>query len=152
MATTAIAGSRNHCMEQLISAMGGLISFVSQNIMFVLISAVALLIVPGVLTWWVVAQVVNADRKDTGKQRFVGRWHVLRFGPMAPLLSLIAGIGGGAPVIIFQYALPVDILLPCVALGILGLTAFVISLLLWMYASDPAETARRSELLRTADR
>jgi hypothetical protein len=51
MATTAIAGSRNHCMEQLISAMGGLISFVSQNIMFVLISAVALLIVPGVLTW-----------------------------------------------------------------------------------------------------
>lgn len=66
-------------MEQLI----GLISFVSENTMFVLLSAVALLIVPGMLTWWVIAQVVIADRKDSGKQRFVGRWHDLRFGPTA---------------------------------------------------------------------
>jgi hypothetical protein len=141
VAATAIAGSRNHFMEQLIR----LISFVSENTMFVLLSAGALLIVPGMLTWWVIAQIVNADRKDTGKQRFAGRWHVLRFGPTAPLLSLIACIGGASPVVIFQYALSTDILIPCVALALLGLTAFVMSLLLWMYASNPAETAKNSE-------
>lgn len=133
-------------MEQLI----GLISFVSENTMFVLLSAVAFLIVPGMLTWWVIAQVVIADRKDTGKQRFVGRWHVLRFGPTAPLLSLIACLGGAAPVVIFQYALPDDFFIPCVALALLGLIAFVMSMILWMYASDPAETAESSESRRAA--
>lgn len=126
-------------MEQLI----GLISFVSENTMFVLLSAVALLIVPSMLTWWVIAQVVNADRKDSGKQRFVRRWHFLRFGPTAPLLSLIACIGGAAPVVIFQYALPDGFLIPCVTLALLGLIAFVMSMILWMYASDPAETTER---------
>jgi hypothetical protein len=139
-------------MEQLLSAMGGLISFVSQNIMFCLISAVALLIVPGMLTWWVIAQIVNADRKDAGKQRFVGRWHFLRFGPTAPLLSLIACIGGAAPVVIFQFALPDGFFIPCIALGLLGLTAFLMTMLLWMYASDPAETTVSSEPRRPAGR
>jgi hypothetical protein len=131
-------------MEQLI----GLMSFASENTMFVLLSAVALLIVPGMLTWWVIAQVVNEDRKDTGRQRLVGRWHVLRFGPTAPLLSLLACTGGAAPVVIFQYALPDGIFIPCVALALLGLIAFVMSLLLWMYASDPAETTKSSESRR----
>lgn len=129
--------------------MGELIRLVSENIMFFLISAVALLIVPCMLTWWVIAQIVNSDRKEAGRQRFVGRWHFLRFGPTAPLLSLIACIVGAGPVVIFRFALPVDFFIPCVALGFLGLTAFLMSMLLWMYASDPAETAKSSEPRRT---
>lgn len=131
--------------------MGELIRLVSENIMFFLISAVALLIVPGMLTWWVIAQIVNSDRKEADRQRFVGRWHFLRFGPTAPLLSLIACIGGAGPVVVFRYALSTDIYIPCVALGFLGLTAFLLSMLLWTYASDPAETAKSGQTRRTAD-
>jgi hypothetical protein len=142
MATTAIAESRNQCM-------GELKGLVSENIMFFLISAVAILVVPGMLIWWVVAQIANADRKEAGRQRVVGRWHFLRFGPTAPLLSLIACIGGAGPVVIFRYALSTDVFIPCVALGFLALTAFLMSMLLWMYASDPAETAKSSRPRRT---
>jgi hypothetical protein len=135
LATTAIAESRNQFM-------GELIRLVSENIMLFLISAVALLIVPGVLTWWVIAQIVNSDRKDSGRQRFVGRWHFLRFGPAAPLLTLVTSACGATPAVAFpSYAISTSINIPCIALGFLGLIAFAMSVLLWTYASDPAETA-----------
>ena len=131
--------------------MGEPIRLLSENIMFFLIGGVALLIVPGMLAWWVIAQIVNSDRKDAGRQRVVGRWHVLRFGPTAPLLSLIASIGGAAPVLLDRSrAMSAGISIPCVALGFLGLTAFLLSTLLWTYASDPAETADESAPRRNA--
>ncbi|MGY4856351.1 hypothetical protein [Cryobacterium sp. AP23] len=132
--------------------MGEVLRLLSQNSLFFLISGVALLIVPGMLAWWVIAQTVNSDRKDAGSQRFVGRWHFLRFGPTAPLLSLIACIGGAGPVVIFRYALSSDIYIACVGLGFLGLTAFLMSMLLWAYASDPAETARSGAPGKSASR
>jgi hypothetical protein len=126
--------------------MGEILRLLSVDIMFTLISGVALLIVPVMLTWWVIAQTVNSDRKNAGSQRFVGRWHFLRFGPAAPLLSLIACICGAAPAVAFRSsAISTSILFPCIALGFLGLTAFAMSMLLWTYSSDPAETATSSE-------
>jgi hypothetical protein len=124
----------------------------SVSIMFTLISAVALLIVPGMLTWWVIAQIVNADGRDFGRQRYVGRWHFLRFGPAAPLLSLIALFCGAAPVVINQFsAVSISVLFAGVALGVFSLLAFLMSMILWTYASDPAETARGREPRRSAD-
>lgn len=133
--------------------MAELARLLSQNLVFFLVSGVALLIVPAMLTWWVIAQIVNSGRKNDGRQRFVGRWHFLRFGPTAPLLSLIACICGAAPFVINgRDALLTSLSLPCVALGFLGLVAFAMSMLLWSYASDPAETAKTDDPRRTADR
>lgn len=119
-----------------------IIRLLSVDIMFTLVSAVALLIVPGMLTWWVIAQLVNAHRKNAGRQRFAGRWHFLRFGPAAPLLSLSALICGAVPVVAARSSgVSSSILFPCIALIFTGLLAFLMSMLLWSYASDPAESA-----------
>ena len=107
----------------------------SENIMFILTSGVAALIIPGILAWWGIAQRVKYVRRKTGRQRDVGRWHLLRFGPAAPLLTLIAFIGGVAR---FQKSsFPID----AIALTFFGLVAFLMSMVLWSYASDPAESA-----------
>jgi hypothetical protein len=119
-----------------------IIRLLSVDIVFTLISGVALLIVPVMLTWWVIAQIVNAHRKNAGLQRFAGRWHFLRFGPAAPLLSLSAFICGAVPVVVDRSSnVSSSILFPCIALSFTGLMAFLMSMLLWSYASDPAQSA-----------
>ena len=107
----------------------------SESIMFYLTSGVAVLIIPGTLTWWTIAQRVKYVRRKTGRQRDVGRWHLRRFGPAAPLLTLIAFIGG---VVRFnESSFPID----AMALTVFGLVAFLMCMVLWSYASDPAESA-----------
>jgi len=107
----------------------------SENIMFYLTSGVAAVIIPGTLAWWVVAQRVKYVRRKMCIQRDVGRWHLLRFGPAAPLLTLIAFIGGVAR--FYESSFPID----AMALTFFGLVAFLMSMVRWSYASDPAESA-----------
>jgi hypothetical protein len=104
--------------------------------------AVAVLIVPGLLTWWAIAQRVNHVRRKAGRQRVVGRWHCLRFGPLAPLLALSAFLIGMAPFLLQPSELKsFGLVLSFGALTVLGLVAFLMSMVLWSYASNPADTA-----------
>ena len=82
-----------------------------------------------------IAQRVKYVRQKMGRQRDVGRWHLLRFGPAAPLLTLMAFSGGVAR--FYESSFPID----AMALTVFGLVAFLMSMVLWSYASDPAESA-----------
>jgi hypothetical protein len=90
-------------------------------------SALAVLIIPGLLTWWAIAQRVNYVRRKAGSQRVVGRWHFLRFGPLAPLLALSALLIGMAPFLLQPSELKsFGLVLSFMALTVLGLVAFLI--------------------------
>lgn len=102
---------------------------------FYLVLGVALVIIPATLTWWAIAQRVNYMRQKAGIQQSVGFWHALRFGPVAPLLTLLAFVGG---IVRFDLSsFPID----AIALTVCGLLAFMMSIVLWAYASNPNESA-----------
>ncbi|TFC39050.1 hypothetical protein [Cryobacterium sp. TMT2-14] len=113
------------------------------------IIGVALLLIPAMFTWWALAQRVNSLRREAGRQREVGRWHFLRFGPTAPLLSLTAFLSGLVPVIVGWRAVHYPIILSLAVLTVFGLVAFLMSMLLWSYASDPAEAVQSNRPKQT---
>ena len=60
-----------------------------------LIALVSLALVSAVLLWWFIAQFVNRQLRDAGRQDLIGGpWHILRFGPLAPLISAAAVLAG----------------------------------------------------------
>jgi hypothetical protein len=103
------------------------------------IAFVSLTIVPVMIAWWVVDQLVNRRRRKAGIRTGGGRWHFLRFGPTAPLI----------PAAVFLFAMSIwifgsdkELISPSVRfcmliMAVAGLTAFAISWMLWQLSNPP---------------
>jgi hypothetical protein len=57
------------------------------NVLFFLIVLVILTIIPMMIIWWVVVLRHLNRRSEAGIRAAVSRWHFLRYGPAAPLIS-----------------------------------------------------------------
>jgi UDP-N-acetylmuramyl pentapeptide phosphotransferase/UDP-N-acetylglucosamine-1-phosphate transferase len=103
------------------------------------IAFVSLTIVPVMIAWWVVAQLVDRRRRKSGIRTGGGRWQFLRYGPTAPLI----------PAAVFLFGISIwilhpdkEVISPSVRFCLLimagaGLIAFVISWMLWQLSNPP---------------
>lgn len=121
-----------------------------------LLLLVSLIIVPTMLTWWIVAQQINGRMRSTGSQLDRGRWHFLQFGPAAPLISAAASLCGFVMFYVphLHDALSPDVRFAFLILGGIGLVAFMMSMVLWSYSNAPPreECRRREERCASARR
>lgn len=110
------------------------------NYYFYFIAFLALTIVPVMIIWWVVAQVVNRRRRKAGIQTGGGRWHFLRYGPAAPVISAAVFLFGISIWIIRpdNEVLSPSIRFCLMLMGVAGLIALVISSALWDFSNAPS--------------
>lgn len=109
-----------------------------------LIILISLAIVPANLTWWLIAQHINNRMTRAGKQLHGGRWHLLRFGPTAPLISAAAFSCGIVAYSVPQIhdALDPDVSFAAMILAAFSLFSFMMSMILWSYSNaQPRQTA-----------
>ena len=104
-----------------------------------LIILVSLALVPASLTWWLIAQHVNSRMMRAGRQLHGGRWHFLRFGPTAPLLSAAAFLCGTLAYSVPQIhdALDPEVSFAALILAACSLFSFMMSMVLWSYSNAP---------------
>jgi hypothetical protein len=109
----------------------------NDDVVFYLIVLITLAIVPVVIGWWLVVLRHLNRRSEAGIRTATSRWHVLRYGPMAPLISAAVFLGG-LPSWSFSPT-PDPILssvgLPLMVMTVSGFTAFMISTALWAATS-----------------
>lgn len=122
----------------------------ADNVWFYLIAFVALAIVPVMIIWWVVAQFENRRRRKAGIPTGESRWHFLRYGPTAPLISAVILICG---LQVFIFRPEEGELSPTVAVSLAFMTvpaliAFMVSMVLWSYSNAPPRSKSRSENTR----
>jgi hypothetical protein len=104
-----------------------------------LILLAALVLIPTMLTWWLVAQHTNNRMEKAGSPLNGGSWHPLRFGPLAPIISAVAGIWGFLAFHVPQIrqALHPDVSFAFAVMGWSGLLSFMLSMVLWTYSNAP---------------
>jgi hypothetical protein len=117
------------------------------NISSLLIAFVALTIVPVMIVWWVVAHFENARREKAGIPTGRSRWHFLRYGPTAPLISAVVFLCG-LQVLVFRPEEGGPS--PTVAVSLLfmtvpGMIALMVSMVLWSYSNAPARSEKSPE-------
>lgn len=117
------------------------------NISSYLIAFVALAIVPVIIIWWVIAHDENNRRRKAGIPTGESRWHFLRYGPTAPLISAVILICG---LQVFVFRPEEGGLSPTVAVSLAFMTvpaliAFMVSMVLWSYSNAPPRSKSRSE-------
>ena len=109
-----------------------------------LIAFVTLAIVPVMIVWWLAAQLENRRRRRVGIQTGGSRWHFLRYGPTAPLISAAVFLCG-LPGWIFRPAggtLNPTIGLCLMVMTASGLIALVISAVLSDFSNAPPRPKR----------
>ena len=104
-----------------------------------LIILISLAIVPANLTWWLIAQHINDRMARAREQLHGGRWHFLRFGPTAPLISAAAFLCGTLTYSVPQIhdALDPDVSFAALILAVFSLVSFMMSMILWSYSNAP---------------
>ena len=110
-----------------------------------LVLLVSLALVPLMLTWWLFAQRMNRRMRRAGSALGGGRWHLLRFGPSAPLIAAAAFLCGFLMFYVPQLhdALSPDVRFAFLILGGIGLVAFMKSMVLWSHSNAPPREACR---------
>jgi hypothetical protein len=114
----------------------------ADNVWFYLIAFVALAIVPVMVIWWVVAQLENSRRRKAGIPTGGSRWHFLRYGPTAPLISAVVFLCG-LQVSVFrpeEGGLSPTVAVSLAFMTVPGLIAFMVSMVLWSYSNAPARS------------
>jgi hypothetical protein len=119
----------------------------ADNVWSCLIAFVSLAIVPVMIVWWDVAQRENRKRKMDGIPTGGSRWHFLRYGPTAPLISAVVFLCG---LQVFVFRPDEGGLSPTVAVSLAFMTvpaliAFMVSMVLWSYSNAPPRSKSRSE-------
>lgn len=114
----------------------------ADNVWFHLIAFVTLAIVPVMIVWWVVAQLENSRRRKARIPTGGSRWHFLRYGPTAPLISAVVFLCG---VQVFVFRPEEGGLSPTVTVSLMlmtvpGLIALMVSIVLWSYSNAPARS------------
>lgn len=111
----------------------------ADSALFGFIVLIALVIVPATLIWWLVAHHVNRRMLRAGTQLHGGRWHFLRFGPAAPLISFTAFICAivAYTVPAIDDALDPDVSFATLVLSAFSLFSFMMSMVLWAYSNAP---------------
>lgn len=106
-------------------------------VVFYLIVLITLTIVPVMIGWWLVVLRHLNRRSEAGIRTGPSRWHVLRYGPMAPLVSAAVFFGGLPSWSVFPTSDPIlsSVGLPLMVMTVSGFTAFVISTVLWVATS-----------------
>jgi len=104
-----------------------------------LIILISLVLIPGNLTWWLIAQHINDRMSRAREQLHGGRWHFLRFGPTAPLISAAAFICGTLAFSVPQIhdALDPDVSFAALILAAFSLFSFMMSMVLWSHSNAP---------------
>jgi heme/copper-type cytochrome/quinol oxidase subunit 2 len=105
------------------------------DVWFYLIVFVTLAIVPVMILWWIFVLRHLNRRSQAGVKATASRWHFLRYGPMAPLLSA-AVLLCGLPFWDFFPAsdtIPSSIGLCLMVMTVSGFVALVISVVLWSF-------------------
>jgi hypothetical protein len=119
----------------------------ADNVWFCLIAFVALAIVPVMIVWWDIAQRENKRRREAGIPTGETRWHFLRYGPTAPLISAVIFMCG---LQVFLFRPEEGELSPTVAVSLAFMTvpaliAFMVSMILWSYSNAPPRSKSGSE-------
>jgi hypothetical protein len=109
------------------------------SIYIYIIAFVTLGILPIMIIWWLVTQLVNRRRRKAGTPTGGSRWHFLRYGPTAPLICAAVFILGMSIWIIRPDP---EVLSPSVrfcllVMAVAGAIAFAISWLLWEFSNAP---------------
>jgi len=109
------------------------------NTYFYIIAFITLAILPVMVIWWFIAQLVNRRRREAGTPTGGSRWHLLRYGPTAPLICAAVFLFGMSIWIIRPDP---EVLSPSIRFCLLvmsfaGLIALVISWLLWEFSNAP---------------
>ena len=112
-----------------------------------LIIILSVALIPAMLTWWLVAQHVNSRMRRAGTRLDRSRWHFLRFGPAAPLISAAAFLCGFLAFHVPQLhdALSPDVRFAFWGLAGFGLVASMMSIVLWAYSNAPSRGASDRE-------
>jgi len=113
------------------------------SVVFWLVIAISSTLIPAIFTWWLLAQHMNNRLANTETPPRGVRWHFLRFGPTALLVSA-AGFSCG----LWIYSMPERmssfspyLILPAMALMGSGVLAFMMSMVLWAYSNSPPKRA-----------
>jgi hypothetical protein len=103
------------------------------NLYFCPIAFVTLTIVPVMIIWWVVAQLDTRRRRKAGIHTSRSRWHFLRCGPTAPLISAAVFVGGSSVWITRPdpETITPSIVFCLMMMGFAGLIALAISAVPW---------------------
>ena len=109
-----------------------------------LILLVALALVPALLTWWLVAQRLNSRIRSKANGE---RWHLSRFGPLAPLVSAAALLCGFLAFFVPQIhdELSPDVRFAFLVLAGFALVGFLMSIVLWSYSNAPPRATHEAE-------
>jgi hypothetical protein len=135
-------GSQHHRVRELRGRGGGPMDWNSssaENIWFCLIAFVALAIVPMMIIWWDIARLENTRRRKAGIPTGDSRWHFLRYGPTAPLISAVI-LMCGLQVFIFrpeEGGLSPTVAVSLAFMTVPALIAFMVSMVLWSYSNAP---------------
>jgi hypothetical protein len=105
----------------------------NDDILFYFIVVVTLTIVPVMIVWWLFVLRHLNRRSEAGIRIAAGRWSVLRYGPMAPLISAAVFLCGLASWTFFPTSDPTlsSVELPSMVMTGSGFTALVMSAILW---------------------
>ena len=103
------------------------------DVLFCLIVLIALTIVPAMIGWWFVVLRHLHRRSEADIRTSASRWHPLRYGPTAPVISAAVFLCGLPSWIFFPTSDPIlsSVGLPLMVMTGSGLTALVISAILW---------------------
>jgi hypothetical protein len=112
----------------------------ADNVWSCLIAFVSLAIVPVMIVWWDVAQRENRRRKMDGIPTGGSRWHFLRYGPTAPLISAVVFLCGLQVLVLRPEGLSPTVAVSLLFMTVPGLIAFMVSMVLWSYSNAPARS------------
>jgi hypothetical protein len=107
------------------------------NVWVYLVVFVALAIVPAMIAWWLVVLRDLNRRSEAGIRTAASCWHVLRYGPTAPLISAAVFLCGLPSWIFFPTSAVIH---PTIGLCLMvmtgaGFIALVFSVVLWAFTS-----------------
>jgi len=107
----------------------------ADNVVFSLIVLIALTIVPVMIGWWFVVLRHLHRRSEAAIRTSAGRWHPLRYGPTAPLISAAVFLCGLPSWNLSRSpgTIPASLGLPLMVMAVSGLAALVISATLWAF-------------------
>jgi hypothetical protein len=114
--------------------------------LFWLIVGYSVVLIPAIVTWWLVVQHINSRTHRTGNVPHGVLRLFLRFGPMALLLSAATFLCGFwilfTPEI--RNAFNPNLGVPSLALTGIGVPAFMLSMVLWAYSNTPLSTTAKA--------
>ena len=107
----------------------------ADDVLFYLIVFITLTIVPVMIGWWFVVLRHLHRRSEAGIRTTASPWHVLRYGPTAPLISAAVFLCGLPSWNLSRTpdTIPSSVGLPLMVMTVSGLVALVISAVLWAF-------------------